>query len=106
LTPHVEKYFAQQILGECLAADEAQELAIDGRPMPREQGVHGELVASGDAVNQDDIRRGFPAPAAIADTAAAAEFGPFNASSMENSPLTHVPTYKAASGGAVPAFFS
>ena len=47
-----------------------------------------------------------PAPAAIADTAAAAEFGPFNASSMENSPLTHVPTYKAAFGGAVPAFFS
>ena len=46
-----------------------------------------------------------PAPAAIADTAAAAEFGPFNASSMENSPLTHVPTYKAAFGGAVPDFF-
>src|SRR2546430_2775901 len=46
-----------------------------------------------------------PAPAAIADTAAAADFGPFNASIMENSPCTHVPTNKAASGGAVPAFF-
>jgi hypothetical protein len=33
-----------------------------------------------------------PAPAAIADTVAAADFGPFNALIMENSPFTHVPT--------------
>lgn len=46
-----------------------------------------------------------PAPAAIADTAAAAEFGPFNASSMENSPLTHVPTLQSCVRGCGSCFF-
>src|SRR5215468_5109597 len=47
-----------------------------------------------------------PAPAAIADTAAAADFGRFNASIMENSPLLTSRFRKASFGGAVPAFFS
>jgi hypothetical protein len=35
---------------------ESLKAAVNGRPMPSEQSVHGEFVASGDPLNQDGVR--------------------------------------------------
>ena len=55
LTPHAEENLAQEILGKRLIADEPNEPAIDGGPMPSEQSLHSKFVASGNPLDQDFV---------------------------------------------------
>jgi hypothetical protein len=55
LPPHVEEDLAQKVFGRGSVSDKAKEPAIDGGAVPGEQGMHGKLVTSGDAGDQNAI---------------------------------------------------
>jgi hypothetical protein len=55
LLPDIKEYIAQKILGHGLVADEPKQPAIDSGAMPGEQHLHGELVARGNALNQNFV---------------------------------------------------
>ncbi len=55
LPPGIEEGVGDDVLGDILAPHQAQRETEDAHLMAREQCLHGELVALGDALDQDEI---------------------------------------------------
>ena len=55
LTPHVQKHFADQILGHCLVADEAKYEPVHTHLMTCKQHLHREPVALGDPADKNFV---------------------------------------------------
>ena len=56
LPPDVEKHFADQVLRRCFVAHHPQHEPVDADMMTREQDLHGEPIAAGDASDQNLVR--------------------------------------------------
>ena len=59
MPPNVEEHVAEQIFRKRLIIDKAQQPAIDGDAVTREERPHRKLIACGDRLNQRLIARGF-----------------------------------------------
>jgi hypothetical protein len=60
MPPNVEEHVAEQIFRKRLIIDKAQQPAIDGDAVTREERPHRKSIACGDSLDQLLIRRGFP----------------------------------------------
>jgi len=58
MLPGVDENLADHVLGQRAVAHDAEREAIDAQLVPREQGSHGELVASGDLLDEALVGRG------------------------------------------------